>query len=515
MKIFKTLRSLIGRLEQKEIKLFIGYAQYKKRKKLLLLFDALLKHTDSDEVLVINYLKRKKLYTNFRHSCNELYQLIIRFWNDQSQIDNKLQEVLNLMNAAEIMIKKGLYTEGIAQLENAQKNALEGNSFSLAFECNMKIAHYSGFYAPGNTIKVLGQYQKDQKELLSAISDRSRSYYLSQITYHFLLEGVWSLSAKQRKMMEDALIETEELLKQPNLKIRSKLVLTSVMGNVLQYSERYNKEKCEYYLSTLVDLWESEKSSGALNITRNLLVAYYNLAQFYNLVGDVEQFLLVHDKFKTKFNSLSRLDQTLECSHYYHNMNLWKCFVLKDYSTAIQQVIPKSLGYYEQYSDDIPFSYLFVVHLDCFQIYFATGDYEKAEQFEKQFHDNKLRPHSTLDNRFISKICHIILHFELGDYDYTFNQIVSSKRLYSSYLKNNPAAELLMSLLQKLSSKHYSNEDQIKIYQSYQIKLEETFKVFLNRRIFLFSIFEDWLFAKANGYSTIVEATNATKEASK
>ncbi len=516
MKVFKTLRLLIDRLEKKEIKLFIGYAEYKKRKKLVLIFEILLKHKGSDnEELVINQIKRKKLHGNFRHSCNELYQLIIKFWNDQSQRDNKLQDALNLMNAGTILIQKGLYHEGISQMENAKKVAISGNSFSLAFECNMKIAHYSGFYVPGNTLKVLSNYQTSQKELLSAISVRSRSYYLAQLTYHFLQDGVWSLSPEHQEMMEDALLETEELLNQPNLNIRSKVVLVSIMGNVLQYSQQYTREKCEYYLKMLVELWESEKVSENLNNTRNLLVAYTNLAQYYLLLGDVENCNKICTKFISKFHSLNKKDQSLECTNYYHSIKIFELLIISDYKSLVDHAIPKLLEFHTQYAEEMPFSYLFQINLTCFQVYFAAGDYKMAEQFEKQFHDNKERPQSTLDNRFIAKICHILLHFELGDLNYTFNQIENTKRLYSSFLRNNSAAELLLGLLHKLTSTIHSKEEQIKIYQTYQLKLKEIFTVYLHRRIFILNILDDWLFAKANGYSTILEATTTIEESSK
>lgn len=509
MKVFKTLRMLIDRLEKKEIKLFIGYAEYKKRKKLIQIFEILLKHRGSDnEELVINHIKRKKLHGNFRHSCNELYQLIIKFWNDQSQRDNKLQDALNLMNAGTILIQKGLYAEGISQMENAKKVALSGNSFSMVFECNMKIAHYSGFYSPGNTLKVLSNYQISQKELLSSISVRSRSYYLSQLTYHFLQEGVWSLSSEHQEMMEAALLETEELLKQPNLNIRSKVVLVSIMGNVLQYSNQYSREKCEHYLTTLVELWKSEKVSENLNNTRNLLAAYKNLAQYYFLLGDAENCKQICTKFKNKFKSLDSKDQSLESTDYYHEIKVYEHLVVGDYTSLAEHVIPEYLEFSNQHAEEMPFGFLFGINLTSFQVYFAVGDYERAGQFEKQFYGNKERPQNTLDNRFIAKICHVLLHFELGDHNYVFNQIENAKRLYSSYLRYNPPAELLLSLLQKLSSKHHTKQEQIEIYKSYQLKLNEVFKVFLNRRIFLFNILEDWLFAKANGYSTINEATS-------
>ena len=106
MKTTTTLATLINSLEAPEVRRFQAYLQYKKRKRVLQLFNVFLQCHEEDE---LSYqIKRKKLVKNLRHNQKDLFKLLRQFWIDNINSEMPESDVNSMIIFASVIYQKGL-----------------------------------------------------------------------------------------------------------------------------------------------------------------------------------------------------------------------------------------------------------------------------------------------------------------------------------------------------------------------------------------------------------------------
>lgn len=489
---------MISRMDKKEIRLFREYATYKKRKKALLLFESILKFKDQEESeTFFVYLKRKKLYKNLTRNSNELFQLKTKFWNDNSWDEALSVDISNQIYAATILEKQGLIEDAIYLYKKAEKQAFDSHYYYLAIECNKRASVWSRVLHPKNTEEILEQYKCDQELLINTISDDSYLHYLNHKIFYLLYKGVWCLSTSEEEFLVQARQDIEQITKEENKNAKTRLIAYSLLGTLYQYTQPTSSKLSKDYAIKTIKLLESSK--GMDNIL-NHIVSLFNLSQLYYFEDNKLKFTKCLHRFRKLKSTYKRRDARV--AYYHFSFEFLNCQFIRDYTFAIDNLIPSYLNFFEKNMDDIPFTNHWDMNFSCFEIYFAVGNFEKAEHFCGLLRTEKLRKSSLTNIKFIARICELLLNLELGNIEYVSNQGESIRRLYSSYLAHNKSGKLLLKYLMTLAL-HDNKKARIPIYIDLQTALKKLLDDFYLRRIFVMTIIPDWIEAKIGGFESI------------
>ncbi len=504
MKILETLSSLIPRLDQKEVTYFRKYLG-KKRKKVLLLFEGLLKFNDKTESPIFsNYLKRNKIDSNLRYLCNELYDPIINFWSENTNEDETKIKLSKRLHAASILIKKGMFEDGIQEFKKVEKIASEMHYYYLAIEANKWIAVYSQALNTKSTEKIFSNFQTSQDSYLLDVADQNRTLFLVVTAYQMINNGIWTLTDDQKIKLKNIYLEAKQTLERENLNSCSYTILTS---NLSQYLAIGSLEESEKDALKSIELLEStQANSKNLSITVNLLVAYSNYCQRLFMEGRMVEGSAIVQKIIEVYNLWQ--DPTSQMDYIFHSTQFMRCIYKNEFEYGVKSLMPSSLEIVN--SKNIQFIDYFSINIYCFEIYFALGDYEKATEFSNNLNGNNSK--KTTDCQLVSRLIDLLLNFELGNQLFVKNQAESTRRLYSSFLPHNPAGKLLLKLLIKLGVAPNNKLDRIPIYQSFSDQFEEILSNYQNQHIFMLDIIPAWLSSKIDGYDTIIEAVNANQK---
>lgn len=513
MKILKTLQSILLKIDKKEAGKFREFAIYKKKKKLLQLFDVLYKHDKTVELEYLQfYLKEKNVHQNLRNSCKQLYRLILRFWNENPPESDKNIEISNLIHGATILAKRGLIQEGLELFNEANELAASGEKYNHQFEILRLTMYWTNMLSSKKAIQVLEEAEQEA-EILKEKLYVNLMVNITGLKVHYSVKSYKSTFTEEDLLLfEKCENVATKLLELDECTLRSKIACHSVISHVHFATLEGKDELVEYHILEAIKIAESlyesdQKKFGAILISRlvSLLYLYFSL-------DASPKYPIYLEKFREYIHPY--IDNDILWGYFHHEIELLDCLQNRHYKRAESKVIPDALNFIETFFEKNPMNRSWNLYAICFEIKFSMGKLEEAAWFLNQMNlpDNI----ASLPNlyKFANQVYSILYNYELKNYKFVENVSKSTRRLYSSHLEGNPGGKLLLSNMIKLSNA-LNQSERNSIFQSLQTEITSHFKESsFNKRIIGVYMLTDWINAKVHKAKSIQEyyLSNLVKE---
>lgn len=494
MKSLATLETIVKSLSTSETNQFRKYLTYKNKKRAIRLLETVLSYQKSKQTVDIEiFLQRKKFGQKTTRACNELLQLFNKFFTDNPPSDAPDIEAVNLMFGARTLLKKGLVKEAIQIYEQAKQEARKYNLYYIEFECVYKISLWSRVLHPKNVGSILEEFNLAQSEILEKISDFSESIYLIQKSVHLLQKGVWCLKEKDKAFLLETQQRAEQIIKNETLDIEAKIQFYSILSTLYQYNSPASLEKSLEFAGKAVELVKSLYDQGLLNRLSMLLVCIFNYHQVLVFTDRKDEIIANRNQFRQlKANSDNH---SIRIEYHALSLELITLHALRQFDEGVMDSTKAFFTLYDQQREDVPYAYFWDICFSSFEIYLMNGDLKMAELYCERLLNKELRASILVDYKLYTRLANLILQFELNNLEFVGIEGENIRRLYSGYFDNNPCSRLVIKYMIKLAN--FVRFDERKpIYEKFKLEIEEELADFYNKRIFLFSLFPDWIDAK-------------------
>lgn len=146
----------------------------------IILFDYIEAQTEYNEEELFNHFKGEAFLNKFSITKKRLYDHIISALDNFHSSNTPDAQIYKLLNGAEILYQKALYSQSLKQLRNAEKIALKHHKYNLLAEINLKM---KGIYESQGNL---------EEESLQQMLEQDLDYHQKSITY----SKFWNLKSK-------------------------------------------------------------------------------------------------------------------------------------------------------------------------------------------------------------------------------------------------------------------------------------------------------------------------------
>lgn len=503
MKITQTLISLFSKIGKKETKEFEQYLIYKKRKKLLEIFSCFKSKKDVESIEAS--FKRKKINQNIRYNLNELLELVKRFWIDRDDEPIKELNVINQINFASLLHKKGLYSHAIDEIKAVEQLSSEYYLYQFAYLSNNKLAKWSKDLYPENA-EQLAEQQK-----ATAVRNHDLMYLGSRLTYlgnrmmYMLHEGLWNLNENQLDFLQGVEKETLKLLKKEVITNNIKVGLLQNLGYVSWMIKMDGEAACRYARDTVELLSNTSDSYSGKDL--NKIVAYSFLLHQLCLKNKIDEF---NKRFEELENLISNQKETSSTIEYiYAHAITYSIDINITNGEMFNLLIDRVISFLNEHSSKMSPKFIGGLNRGLFDIYFYKGEFEVATEYLDNVKEVNKTKNPNL--KFQELVGEVLLAYEKGAHEYIINRCLSFRRSASTYLTYNPIGGLFISCLMKLCKATTSLERK-KILQGYKLRIEPLLDNSRHRYFMSFYHLIPWIDSKINEFSSVYDYLKAQEE---
>ncbi len=499
MKYLQTTRKYIGLLEKKEIRHFRAYLHYKLKKKSLLLFELLSSNLELDEELILNKIKRKKLFRNLNKTCTELNTLVLDFWHDNTKSKDRLREINTLINKSSLLDKKGLRNEAIRVLEQSRKLAESYTMYSVQATINKFLFNKKRSLKPKHTFKLANVYEKNQNDLFEKLKLETQHEVTYSKVYFLLHKGLSSLTEDEIQYLQKT---KEQHLDEDTLaqfSINQYTQYCDMMSYLYQSIAPTDPQQSENYILKILSKFENHTTRPSLTLTSTYQILMFNYLLFLFYENRVDDFEKEYLKLKSIQAKSTGIQLKIYASKY--TLNSFQYLLNNNFNSSIKEK-EESILFFDSAINQIPFLYTLNYYFNHFQIAIAEGDFETATLFSEKLNQPFFLNRDLSNVKFSIRLTQLLIHFELGNEALVINQGESIRRLFAYELKSNIAGKLFLKYLIKLS-KTKDKKKQLNYYHSLLEELEIELQDIANRRLFYFTILPLWTRSKIAGANSI------------
>lgn len=507
MEITKTLITLILSLDNAEIKRFQAYLLYKKKKKILSLFNLFVQHNNEEE---LSYqIRRKKQDRNLQRNKNELLKLLRQFWSDNIEKGKPDVEINSLMNFANVIYEKGLTEEAIELIKRAKEIAKANNLHHLVFHCNRKQTIINWRHYPDQTELLMKEYEVHQKQTINQIETTSRVTYLNQRIYFLFYKGLWTLSGEQLQFLEDASNEIMAILKSKDIEVNYQITMLA-FANTHARLIKMDGVLAASYGKKALDLLNTCPQNFPYK-TRNLAIGYKGQLMTLSHIGQREQYDQTFLEFTAFRKQLKNPGATLQ--YQILSTRLLHMRYVHIFDEQMEALLKISNQFLEQEGEHLKPVFLGPLCIIIFELYFCCGRWAQAAVYIEKLKGINDKT-DLLEIKFMELICEILLNYEKNNFDFVVNRCSAFRKKHAEYLRYNIAGSLILDYLIKLS-KVTDNTSKSTLYNELKKELVVAFSNVRNRSLLYFLNILPWIDSKLNNKESIVQwlqsETNETR----
>lgn len=488
-----TLFQLIKSLEKSEKRNFKLYANRNasgEELKIVLLFDALDKMEEYDEVLLFkknDSLKKQQLSNLKAHLYKQILSSL-RLINDESNIDIQLNEQ---MDCARILYNKGLYLQSLKILDKIKELAKAHNQFTylqraLFFEKNIESLYITRSIQ--NRAELLC---KETTEVSNSLTLSAELSNLSLQLYSWYIQHGHSRNEAEDNAVQQFFIESLGDKTQRCTHFYEKLFLYQSYC----WSAFIRQDFLQYYRYTQkwVDLFAKAPFMIAIETghyikgMHNLMGSHFDLGNHQKLAETLAQF----DIFSNSDIVNKSINNQIQCFVYKTISTFNKHFLEGSFTEGLQ-MIPELEAKIKSYGIYMDRHRLMVFDYKIACLYFGSGDYEKAIDYLNKITNWKVGLRSDL--QCYSRLLHLIAHYEMGNEDILDSLIKSVYRFMAKMQNLSVVEEEIFTFIRKsfqLSIKTIKPE-----LEQLLIKLQQLQQNRFETRAFMYLDIISWIESK-------------------
>ena len=449
------------------------------------LFDLIEKQKQYDEVKLKSHLKIKgfpviKVY---------LYHLILKSLRMPDHQDNEKKSVVEYIENAENLLKKGLYKHSYSQLVKAKKIAKKFQYFSLLIE----IYQLEHAIANSSLDTVMLKKLRDDGEreinfYLSALKEQSE--YRKGINLLLFRYNHRGKTVRNTDEKNDVDKEVSKLLnKNPD-------ECLSFKGKVFHY----NVSELYYYFNNNFQEAYNQSNKALLHFESDIVMLNQELKNYLNSMNNLMNSLQYMKKYPEMMGYINKM-KNIPISGEAERIRIFAFAANRQilyYNLTEETPEPSYISHIEKelikFNDKLNRPAFYTLCCNVADFYFRRNNFREALRWNnKIIHHPEIKSHYYYNSNAL--LAEIMLHFELNNFD-TCESLINS---YQSFMKNaKPAGKFeptFLKFFKRLSKTTHTKKNEL-VYQDF---LKELRKILSDPFEFgIFDIFdlEAWLIKK-------------------
>jgi hypothetical protein len=425
METFDQLFHLIHTLSKSEKRHFkISSSLQSGNKMYIQLFDLIEKQKEYDE----KKLKLKLRISGFAVAKVYLYNLILKSIRLQNSGSDKKKIVIELLENAENLLKRGLFDQSQKQLVKAKKIATQYQLFSLLIEVYQIQHAIANFSQDASFLKEL--YNEGNKEFNHAVAALKEQFEyrkgINLIIYKCNIRGRVLRSEKEKNNIENQLMDLlnrnpKECLsfKAKTLHYNFSALYYNSINNLIE-SHNQNKKSIQHFNSNTDMLMQ--QLTNYIDSVNNIIYALIKMGRYEEMMHHIDKIKELPVESITDKARIFALITGCEITYYLKTGQHQKGM----------ECIPEWKKQLSLYKDKLNVAGFYALCSNIEEICFASQDYRQALQWNNKVLNH---PEIKLHYDFYSnaRIAEIIIHYELKNVD-TLQSLVRS---YNLFLKKN------------------------------------------------------------------------------
>lgn len=439
-----------------------------------------------DENKIRESFKGDRFINQIHVAKNYLYELILRSLSYQHSEKNVEFVLYENIKKIKILIDKNVIKSAIKLIKKSKIIAEENYNLESLIQLYEFEAMLTARKYTKEAYKELQQINKEKDLVLEELANTS--FYRSYNLILNLISARWSYSKNPVDLKT-----IKEILDMPKIKnehhaagFSSKYELYGI--KLRAYRFLLDDEKSLLYRKKVVDLMEQypesiekypERYAARLHDIINFLLGFktsknkeFNVEEYFLKLKNYKDIVLESKKSSvTKALSWMAYYQ-LRVGYYYSQLN----------RKGFESIMTEINSDIELHKDNLRERYLFDLYLYIINAYFEFMEYEESLKWLSKYMNHK-NADKFEELYHTMMMFSIILHYELGNYEFAESQINSTKRYYKKEEKLYESEKVLLSYLRLLIKTR--KEESKKIFENLSVELDllakkESEKRFLN-----------------------------------
>jgi len=494
MKPSTELFSLIQTLTKSEKRFFkLNSSLQSGEKNYLKLFDFIEKQSSYNEEELKAYFSKEKFIQHLPSEKNHLYKLVLKslraYYSDQSVKSQLKQDIKNV----EILYQKALYKECAKFVKRAKKTAADYEKFYYLFELiawEKKLMEED--YEEGLFNHNLDDLIKEETRVIEQLRNLAEYHILySKINYVFR-SGGFTRNETERKVVEE--ISEYHLIKGKNtaISVRATSICYYIQGLCAASNRDYDTALINFRKTKAILEKNSKIKSDLPNryiYTLNfLMLCYIDASDFVNAEKMYTELCELQDK-----KGYKSLDSEVKI---FSTAAVGKMQILNKqgkFAKALE-VIPEIDAKVEKYADKLNKEKLLLIDYSKAYSYFGVGDFkESLKLINGVLNDNEKQLRQ--DVYSFSRIFNLVIHFELGNFDFIEYESKSTSRFLNKHEKDYQIEKVFMKYIKKIAKEDFGPDKKI-IFENFYAEVEELMKDPSEQVILEYFDVKSWLYSK-------------------
>jgi len=494
MKPSTELFSLIQTLTKSEKRFFkLNSSLQSGEKNYLKLFDFIEKQSSYNEEELKAYFSKEKFIQHLPSEKNHLYKLVLKslraYYSDQSVKSQLKQDIKNV----EILYQKALYKECAKFVKRAKKTAADYEKFYYLFQLiawEKKLMEED--YEEGLFNHNLDDLIKEETRVIEQLRNLAEYHILySKINYVFR-SGGFTRNETERKVVEE--ISEYHLIKGKNtaISVRATSICYYIQGLCAASNRDYDTALINFRKTKAILEKNSKIKSDLPNryiYTLNfLMLCYIDASDFVNAEKMYTELCGLQDK-----KGYKSLDSEVKI---FSTAAVGKMQILNKqgkFAKALE-VIPEIDAKVEKYADKLNKEKLLLIDYSKAYSYFGVGDFkESLKLINGVLNDNEKQLRQ--DVYSFSRIFNLVIHFELGNFDFIEYESKSTSRFLNKHEKDYQIEKVFMKYIKKIAKEDFGPDKKI-IFENFYAEVEELMKDPSEQVILEYFDVKSWLYSK-------------------
>lgn len=506
MKPSSELFDLIKTLSKSEKRFFkLNSSLQSGDKNYLKLFDYIEKQSSYNEDALKKHFAEEKFIKHLPSEKNHLYKLILKslrnFYADHSVKSQLRQEIKNV----ELLYKKALYKECAKFVKRAKKIAIEFEKFYYLFELiswEKKLMEEK--FEEGYFKQNLDELIEEETEVIEKLRNLAEYHILySKINYVFR-SGGFTRNKSERKIVSE--IADHHLIKGKNTAISTRAT------SICYYTKGLCAASIRDYEDALINFRKSkavlDKNPKVKSDLPNRYIYILNfLMQCYIDTNDFENAQLLINEILTLKQSIdyNSLDSEVKI---FSSANIGQVTLYNrkgEFANALK-LFDDIESQIEKFSGKLNKEKLLLFNYNKAYAQFGTEDYKSALQIVNDIlneNEKQLRQ----DIYSFSRIFNLIIHYELGNYNFVEYDSKSTIRYLNKHEKDYQIEKVFMKFIKKLVKEDFVADKKI-IFENFYREVEELLNDPQEQVILEYFNVKSWIYSKLKR----IPFRNAVKE---
>jgi hypothetical protein len=508
MKPSTELFSLIQTLTKSEKRFFkLNSSLQSGEKNYLKLFDFIEKQSNYNEEELKKYFSTEKFIQHLPSEKNHLYKLVLKslraYYSDQSVKSQLKQDIKNV----EILYQKALYKECAKFVKRAKKTAADYEKFYYLFELiawEKKLIEED--YEEGLFNHNLDELIEEERRVIEQLRNLAEYHILySKINYVFR-SGGFTRNEAERMVVEE--ISEYHLIKGKNtaISVRATSICYYIQGLCAASNRDYetaliNFRKTKAILEKNTKI-KSDLPNRYIYTLTFLLHCYLDSNDFNNAEKTYTQLCELSDKKEYK-----SLDSEVKI---FSAAAIGKMQILTKqgkFSKALE-AIPEIDSKVEKYADKLNKEKILLIDYSKAYVYFGIGDFKQSlKLINGVLNDNEKELRQ--DVYSFARIFNLVIHFELGNYDFIEYESKSTSRYLNKHEKDYQIEKVFMKYIKKIAKEDFGPDKKI-IFEDFYAEVEELMKDPSEQVILEYFDVKSWLYSKVKrkDFAAVLQSAN-------